>query len=62
MPRWVPIVLGAHVLTLVVNQWLPAGVQNLTTILVAIGLCGVAVAANDAWSQRGDVARAGRPA
>ena len=61
VPRWVVIVLGVHVLTLVVNQWLPAGVQNLTTILIAIGLCGVAVTANDQWSQRSDVARARRP-
>ncbi len=61
VPRWVAIVLGVHVLTLVVNQWLPAGVQNLTTILIAIGLCGVAVTANDQWSQRSDVARARRP-
>ena len=61
VPRWVPAVLGAHVLTLLVNQWLPTNVQNFSTVLVAIGLCGVAVAANDAWSQRADISRASRP-
>ena len=53
--------LGAHVLTLVVNQLLPASAQNLTTILIAIGLCGIAVSANEAWSQRAGITRAGQP-
>ena len=61
VPRWVAIVLFVHVLTLVVNQWLPASVQNLTTILIAIGLCGIAVSANEAWSQRAGITRAGQP-
>ena len=60
VPRWIPVVLGAHVLTLAVNQLLPASAQNLTTILIAIGLCGVAVSANEAWSQRSGIARAGQ--
>ncbi len=59
--RWVPLVLGAHVLTLAVNQLLPASAQNLTTILIAIGLCGIAVSANEAWSQGASITRAGQP-
>jgi len=50
--RWVPAALAAHVLLLFVSPVLPPDVANYTTILATAGLCGVAMAANEAWYQR----------
>ena len=48
VPRWIPAVIVLHVLSLAVNMLVPAGWQNLSSILLTAWLCGVAIAANDA--------------
>ena len=45
-PKWVPIVLLAHVALFPVSSLLPPEVQSLTALLVTVGLCGVGVTAN----------------
>lgn len=52
VPRWVPVVLGLHVLSLALTPILPMQWQNVPTVLLAAGLCGVAIEANDASHQR----------
>ena len=46
-PRWVPVVLLAHVALFPVVQLLPISVQPLTALLVTIGLAGVGISANN---------------
>ena len=48
VPRWVPVLLLAHVAMLPLMTVLPPTVVGLQSVLVAAGLMGIAVSANDA--------------
>lgn len=52
-PRWVPMLLLLHVVSLPLSVVLPTRVSAATVLLVAIGLCGVGITAN----HRGHLAR-----
>lgn len=45
VPRWVPVVLFAHVLTLPLGGLLPAWAAKATVLLLAVGFAGIAVQA-----------------
>lgn len=47
VPQWVPVLLLAHVASLVVRDVLPDGLQPFLTLLFGVALVGAAVAAND---------------
>ena len=47
VPRWVPVVMVLHVLSAAVVPFLPESVQNVPSVLLAAGLCGIAVTANE---------------
>lgn len=44
-PRWIPLVLIAHVLTLPISSFLPELVGKATVLLVAMGFAGIAIEA-----------------
>jgi hypothetical protein len=50
--RWIPAVMVAHVVSLGVGQVLPGRWQSTATVLLAVGLCGVAISANEAEARR----------
>jgi hypothetical protein len=50
--RWIPAVLLAHVVSLGISQVLPETWQSTVTVLFALGLCGVAISANEAEARR----------
>ena len=52
VPRWVSVVLVLHVASVAVTPFLPEGAQNAPSALLAAGLCGLAVASNDAAQRR----------
>jgi hypothetical protein len=45
--RWIPAVIGLHVVSIPLSSLLPAAAQNAPSALIAVGLCGLAIAAND---------------
>lgn len=49
--RWIPAVLVAHVLWLAAGRFLPDDLVDLGTLLLAAGLCGIAITANERDSQ-----------
>ena len=49
-PRWVPIVLLVHVVLAPINHLAPIGVQGLPSLLLGVGLMGVAVRATELWA------------
>lgn len=46
VPRWVPMLLIAHVVVLPISQALPAEVSALAVLMVTIGFAGIGIAAN----------------
>jgi len=50
--RWVPIVLLAHVASLVVSSFLPKDVSSVLVLLLAVGFAGVAIEAVTRDSER----------
>ena len=50
MPRWVPLVLLLHVTLAPLAPTLPADLRGLQTVLLGIGLMGVAVTATESWA------------
>ena len=45
VPRWVPVVLLAHVATVLVSSFLPHSISSVLVLLVAVGYAGVAIEA-----------------
>jgi hypothetical protein len=45
VPRWIPVVLIAHVATLTVSNMLPGAIAQSLVLLVAVGFAGVAIEA-----------------
>lgn len=50
-PRWIPSMLLLHVLLFPVSDMLPEDLSSVTVVLVVVGLCGLAITANNADDQ-----------
>lgn len=50
VPRWVPLVLLLHVALAPLAPTLPADLRGLQTVLLGVGLMGVAVTATESWA------------
>jgi hypothetical protein len=45
--RWIPVVIGLHVLSIPLTSLFPESIQNVPSGLIAAALCGLAIAANE---------------
>ena len=56
-PPWVPVVLLVHVAIAPFNHFVPPHLQGVQTIVLGVGLMGVAVRATETWAGSRPIAR-----
>lgn len=50
VPRWIPLLMLAHVVSTPFAHLIPEGFQAVHSLILGIALIGVAVSANESWS------------
>lgn len=57
VPRWVPVVILLHVAMAPLNHLLPVHLEGAHTIVLGVGLMGIAVRATESWAGSRPLAR-----